>query len=230
MLAVAGLFFSADLSIWHWSLQYTSVANSTLLTNFAPVFVTIGAWAFLGEKIAPLFVFGMGLALGGAALLVFDNLHLKASNLTGDGLAVLAAVFYAGYLICVRFLRRTLSTVSIMAWSGLVSCPALFSIAWFSREKLATVEARGWGVLLALALLSHVVGQTLIAYALGHLPASFSALSLLWQPVMAGLLAWAMLNEPLGIWQAGGGLIVLAGIAIAVRSVPGAGRDEKLKS
>src|SRR5256885_29268 len=42
-LAIAGLFFAGDLSLWHWSLQITTVANSTLLTNFAPIFVTIGA-------------------------------------------------------------------------------------------------------------------------------------------------------------------------------------------
>ena len=34
--ALAGLLFTGDLAIWHWSLQYTTVANSTLLTNFAP--------------------------------------------------------------------------------------------------------------------------------------------------------------------------------------------------
>src|SRR6187402_1568799 len=41
-LALGGLFFTADLSIWHWSLQFTTVTNSTLLTNNTPLFVTIG--------------------------------------------------------------------------------------------------------------------------------------------------------------------------------------------
>src|SRR6266496_6526963 len=69
-LAVAGLFFTADLSIWHWSLQFTTVANSTLLTNLAPIFVTIGTRIIFGDRIRLEFVVGMILALAGAMLLV----------------------------------------------------------------------------------------------------------------------------------------------------------------
>ena len=80
------------------------------------------------------------------------------------------------------------------------------------------LDAHGWEVLLALALLSHFGGQTLIAYVLGHLPASFSALSLLWQPVMAALLAWPVLKEPISPLQAIGGVVVLIGIGLASQS------------
>ncbi len=72
-------------------------------------------------------------------------------------------------------------------------------------------------MLLALALLSHVGGQSLIAYALAHLPAAFSSVSLLLQPVAAALLAWLILSEALGLLQGLGGAVVLAGIAIARR-------------
>lgn len=215
MLAVAGLFFTADLSIWHWSLRFTSVANSTLLTNFAPVFVAIGAWAFLGEAFSRRFVLGLVLALGGAALLASGRLSFMPGHLFGDALAVCGAIFYAGYLLSIKLLRRSLSTVAIMAWSGLVSCPALFLVAWASGEKLLAAHAAGWVVVLALAVASHVVGQTLIAYALGHLPAAVSALCLLWQPVMAAILAWIVLSEPLNPVQIVGGIIVMAGIFIA---------------
>src|SRR6266850_8366518 len=55
-LAIAGLFFTADLAIWHWSLQFTSVANSTVLSNFAPLFVTLGACLLLRERISVSFI------------------------------------------------------------------------------------------------------------------------------------------------------------------------------
>jgi drug/metabolite transporter (DMT)-like permease len=70
-------------------------------------------------------------------------------------------------------------------------------------------------VLIALALISQAAGQSMIAYALAHLPASFGSVALLWQPVMAALLAWVMLNEPLGLWQLAGAVLVLAGIYLA---------------
>ena len=64
---------------------------------------------------------------------------------------------------------------------------------------------------------SHAAGQGLIAYALAHLPAAFSSVSLLFQPVMAALFAWWLLAEPLAPLQIAGGLIVLVGIYLARR-------------
>jgi drug/metabolite transporter (DMT)-like permease len=79
------------------------------------------------------------------------------------------------------------------------------------------VSAFGWWMLVGLALISHAAGQGLIAYALAHLPAAFSSVSLLSQPVMAALLAWVLLSEGLMPLQILGGLIVLAGIYLARR-------------
>ncbi len=229
-LASAGLFFTGDLAVWHWSLQFTSVANSTLLTNFAPIFVTLGARVLFAERISRVFVLGMLLALGGAVMLVGASFNLNVRHLFGDllaigtalfyagyllALAIGTALFYAGYLLAVKHLRHSFSSATIMAWSGLVSCPALLLIAVCSRENLLPATAGGWWVLIALALISHVGGQTLIAYAFGRLPASFSSVSLLLQPVVAAAVAWLVLNEPLSFPQALGGLVVLAGITLA---------------
>jgi drug/metabolite transporter (DMT)-like permease len=214
-LVSAGLFFTGDLAVWHWSLQFTSVANSTLLTNFAPIFVTLGARFLFAEHISRGFVLGMLLALGGAVMLVGASFNLNARHLLGDLLAIGTALFYAGYLLAVKHLRHSFSSATIMAWSGLVSCPALLLIAVCSGENLLPASAGGWWVLIALALISHVGGQTLIAYAFGHLPASFSSVSLLLQPVVAAAVAWLVLHEPLSFPQGLGGLVVLAGITLA---------------
>src|SRR6266498_1299167 len=219
LLAVAGLFFTGDLSIWHWSLQFTTVANATLLTNLAPIFVTVGARLVFGDRIMPGFILGMILAVGGAVLLVGSSYTLSARHLLGDGLSVLAAAFYAGYLLAVKHLRQSFPTATIMAWSGLVSCSGFGLIAWVSGDKRRAATTGGWVVLWGLALVSHVGGQTLIAYGFGHLPASFSSVSLLWQPVVAAVVAWGILGEPLRVVQVVGAIVVLAGIATASGSL-----------
>jgi drug/metabolite transporter (DMT)-like permease len=170
-LALAGLLFTGDLSIWHWSLQFTTVANSTLLTNITPIFVTIGAWFLFGDRITPSFVAGMALSIGGAALLVSSSVSLSPQHLLGDALSLVAAVFYAGYLLALKHLRKSFSTVTIMAWSGLASCTGFGIVAWLSGDKMTATTAGGWLVLVALALISHVSGQALITYGFGHLPA-----------------------------------------------------------
>jgi drug/metabolite transporter (DMT)-like permease len=88
-------------------------------------------------------------------------------------------------------------------------------VALASGEQLFPATVYGWLILAGLALISHAAGQGLIAYALAHLPAAFSSVSLLFQPVMAALFAWLLLHEPLVALQVLGGLIVLAGIYVA---------------
>ena len=60
--------------------------------------------------------------------------------------------------------------------------------------------------------MSQVAGQGLIAWGMAHLPAAFSSVSLLVQPVAAAVLAWLLLAERFGALQALGGAIVIAGI------------------
>ncbi len=214
-LAASGLLFAADLSIWHWSLRFTTVANSTLLTNLAPLFVTFGGWLYFREGVTRQFLTGMVLAIAGAALLAGSSARLTSEHLWGDFLALLAAVFYGGYLLTVKLLRNRFTTPTIMAWSGLVSGPAFGVIGWALGDVFWPSQMQGWMALVALALVCHVGGQTLIAYGFGHLPAGFSSVSLLWQPVVAAAMAWVLLHERLTWTQGLGGIVVLAGIALA---------------
>ena len=143
-------------------------------------------------------------------------------------LGILTAVFYAAYILTVKQVRRTIATGTLMFWSAIISAAALLPIAVISGEGLIAHSLYGWTILVGLALLSHCGGQGLIAYALAHLPASFSSLTLLLQPVVAAFLAWMVLAEPLGGLQAAGGSVVLAGILLASRSsLPGTLRSHR---
>jgi drug/metabolite transporter (DMT)-like permease len=76
-------------------------------------------------------------------------------------------------------------------------------------------------MLIGLALFSHAGGQSLIAYALAHLPAAFSAVSLLLQPAVAAILAWVILGEAMGPSQGLGAMMILVGIYFARRGSRG---------
>ncbi|WP_109118263.1 DMT family transporter [Azospirillum sp. TSO22-1] len=216
-LTAVGLFFAGDLASWHWSIKYTSVANATLLANFAPIFVAPVSWLLFKERFTRTFVAGLVLAIAGAVVLMGQSFKLSTDALFGDALGLVTAMFYGGYILAVGRLRSEFSTATIMTWSGGVTAVALLPLALYSGESLVVGTAYGWAILLGLALFSHAGGQSLIAYALAHLPASFSSVSLLVQPAAAAVLAWALLDEPLGPWQAAGAVIVLLGILLARR-------------
>jgi len=218
LLFAAGLAFAGDLAFWHTSIKLTSVANSTLLANLASIFVTLAAWIFLRQRPAPMFLAGLAAALSGVALLVHTSLHFSPTGLAGDALGVVTAMFYAGYLLAVKGLRdRGEATLHLMAVSTTLSAVLLVPVALATGEALVPQDTRGWWALAGLALVSHAAGQGLIAYALAHLPAAFSSVSLLFQPVMAAAFAWVLLSEPLVPLQMAGALVVLFGIYLARR-------------
>jgi drug/metabolite transporter (DMT)-like permease len=217
LLVAAGFFFAGDLVVWHLAIERTTIANATLLPNMAPVFVTIGAWLFFRQHITRTFMLGLLLAISGAALLIGQSFSLGGANFWGDVLALGTAVFYASYLLTTSHLRQNMAALRFMAWSGTFCALFLLPVALVSGETILPVTAVGWLLLLALALVAHVGGQGLIAYSLAALPATFSAVSLLWQPVMATLLAWLLLGEQLTPGQMLGGLVVLTGIMLARR-------------
>ncbi|HMO65882.1 MAG TPA: DMT family transporter, partial [Verrucomicrobiota bacterium] len=105
----------------------------------------------------------------------------------------------------------------ILVWSCAACAPWLLGFALVSGETILPVTLRGWAVVLGLALTAHVLGQGLITYGFAHLPASFSSLTLLLQPVVAALAGWWLLAERLTAWQAAGGAVVLGGLWLARR-------------
>jgi drug/metabolite transporter (DMT)-like permease len=218
-MLVAGIAFAGDLAFWHWSIKYTSVANSTLLANLASIFVTLAAWLLWGQRPSRLFLAGLATALLGVVLLVRTSLDFSPTALLGDGLGVVTAVFYAWYLLSVKGLRdRGAGTLLLMAATTTITAVVLLPVALASGEALLPGSAAGWLKLLGLAWISHAAGQGLIASALAHLPAGFTSVGLLLQPVMAALFAWMLLGEPLVALQVAGGAVVLAGIYLARRA------------
>lgn len=220
-LLAAGLFFAADLGVWHWSIIWTSVANSTLLANLAPIFVTLAGWLFWKRSVTPLFLAGMVIALAGMFVLVGPNFSAGGTRLMGDALGALTGMFYAGYMLAIKVARDArATTVRLMAWSTTITAVALLPVALLSPQPFLPADAAGWWILVGLAVVTQIMGQGLIAYAFAHLPASLSSVSLLIQPVMATFFAWVLFKEPVGLAQYAGGAIVLAGIWLSKRGSP----------
>lgn len=221
-LLLAGLFFAADLGTWHFSIGLTTIANATLLPNCAPLFVTL--YAVLVERRSPprQYFLALALALGGAVALTSPGLRLGASSWRGDALALLAAVYYTGYMLAVKRASRRHDTLRLMAVSTTISALALYPVAWWLSQRAGQPfwpgNARGWWVVVALALLSQVAGQGLIALALSRLSVALSSTGLLIQPVVAAAAAWLWFDERLSAGQVAGALVLMLGIWLARRS------------
>ncbi len=211
---VAGIFFTLDLAVWNSSLLLTSAANATLLGNDAPIFVGLGALLLFHERLRVAYWLGLIVALLGMSLIVGWDVISQSPLGAGDLLALLAGVFYAGYMLATQRLRAgmdTLSTLWIASTTGVVLLLA-FDLA--RGLPLTGFSPRSYLALVGLGLISQVAGWLAINYALGHLPASVVSPTLLGQPIVTALLAVPLLGEALEPRVALGGLVALLGIYV----------------
>jgi drug/metabolite transporter (DMT)-like permease len=218
LAALPGVFLAGDLAVWHVSLHMTSVANATLFANMAPIFVTFGSWLIFRQPVKRVFLAGLALSIAGVVVLKGGLSARSESHILGDMLALGASAFYAGYIMLVGWTRKRFQSSAIMLCSTVSAAVCTLPIARCFEKGFFPATFMGWAVLLGLAWMSQAAGQSLITYSLGWLPAAFSSLTLLIQPVIAAAIAWVILGEALTMSQIAGGLIVLAGIVLARRA------------
>jgi drug/metabolite transporter (DMT)-like permease len=214
----AGIFTALDLGFWTASLSYTTAANATLLGNTAPLWVALGAWLILKQKLSPGFWRGLGVVLLGAALIMGTDFILHPRFGIGDAMAVLTGVFYAGYFLCTERSRLHFDAITHIWFVGLGASFALFIANRLLGYPLSGYSGQTWLVFLSTAVVSQLIGYMALAYALGHLPASVVSPTMILQPVVTALLAIPLLGEVPTIWQGVGGLIALAGIYVVNQS------------
>ena len=218
---LSGLFFAGDLLFWHLAILATTVANATFLATTAPVFVAFGAWLLLGESVGARNRAGLTLCLLGGAALIGQSYGYAPHRLAGDAYGLVTAVFFGCYMLAVRAARRSVSTGILAFVSTAITSIILFAVAAVLEPVLLPASAQGWIVLAALALISQVAGQGLLAFALGALPATFSSLVIFLEAIAAAAMAWFFLHEAVGPLQWLGGVLILAGIWVArPRSAP----------
>jgi len=212
LAVLAGVFSALDHSIWSTSIQYTRVANATLLNNISPLWVAFVAALVFKEKLPGRFWFGLVLTLVGAGI-VFGNDIISNPHLSwGDALALIASLFYAGYFLFTQLSRRHLNTVTHV-WLVCFSATLVLLIICFGFQMpLTGYPAPVYLAFLGAGLISQTFGYSVIGYALGSLPASVVAPTIVAQPVITSLLAIPLFGEKLYASQWIGGLIVLGGI------------------
>ena len=214
-MGLAALFFVLDLSFWHYSIAFTSVANATVLTNLTPVVVTLVGWLVFRDRPRALFLLALAVALGGAFAMSAGADGAQGSNpRLGDAFAAVTALWYAGYFLVIKQARGSASAGRIMLWSTALGAPLLLAVSLALGEQVLPGSAAGWAACAGLGVV-HVIGQGGVAWSLGRLPAALTAVTVLIQPVVAAGLGWLLFAETMTAPQLAGGVAVLAGVVLA---------------
>lgn len=215
---LAGVFTACDLALWTASLSYTTASNATLLGNTSPLWVALGTWFILKQRLSAGFWRGLTFTLLGAALIMGTDFILHPRFGVGDVMAVFTGFFYGGYFLFTERSRATFDPVSHIWYVGIGATVSLFIINLVIGNPLSGFDTNTWLVFLATALVSQLIGYMSLAYALGHLPASVVSPTMILQPVITTILAIPLLGEIPTIWQGIGGVMALIGIYIVNQS------------
>jgi drug/metabolite transporter (DMT)-like permease len=225
LAAAAGVFFAADLLLWHHSIDAVGAGLATVLGNLQVVVVALATWALFGERPPGRTLAALPIVLAGVGLIggVLGGGTYGSDPPLGVSLGILTAISYAGYLILIRRISRrhtaepiAISTASTAVVTGVVG------LLVGRLDVVPSLPAHAWLILLGLTAQS--AGGLLITLSLPRLPAVVTSIILLAQPVMSVVLAMLLLGEAPSPAQLLGVGLVLGGIAVATIPLPGSGR------
>ena len=211
-IAGAGLFFAADVGLWHIGIGLTRMANASLFGNSGSLVIMV--WGLISLHRAPRAGEWLALvaALGGAAILLGRSLEIGTATAIGDLFCVTAGLLYAGYILLIQKHRVSLGGWSLLTWSSLFGLPVLLAAALLLGEPVWPTQ---WWPVIALALSSQLIGQGLLVYSLKHFSPMVIGLTLLTQPAVAVLVGWAVFGEVLGPLDFVGMALVAAALVLA---------------
>ena len=212
--AFASLAFTTDLTLWHFSMDITSVSNATIIVNSAPIFVAILSFIFFKERLTKGFLLSFLVTyIGIVGLIYFSNNYLNG-KLLGDILCLIAAFFYGVYLLVIAKLGKE-NSLNVIFYTTFFCC--LFSIIPMMLEggNLVPSSSLEWLNLILMAFLCQFGGQYFITHAIGKISAPGASIGLLMQPLTATILAAIIFSEILTSLQILFALISLFGIYLA---------------
>lgn len=216
-IALAGLCLAAHFATWVASLRYGSVASSVALVTTSPLFVAGFAFIFTGERTSRLMLGAIVLCTAGGLVIGAADWAAGRRELFADALALSGAGFAAAYYALGRRVRARISVVTYAALVYFVAGAALVAGAAVARQPLTGFSGRTYLIFACLAIVPQLIGHSALNWALGYLSAPFVSIAVLGEPVLATLLAAVFLREMPGVQRVAGGMLLLAGVYVALR-------------
>ncbi|MEX2457916.1 MAG: EamA family transporter [Actinomycetota bacterium] len=216
LAAMAGVLLAAHFATWIPSLDFTTVAASTVLVTTQPLWVATLSYLVFGERLRRGAVIGIAVALAGTAVVSGGDVSLSGRAAFGDLLAILGAILAAGYFVTGRALRRRMSLLAYVSICYSVCALVMIPVVAASGQPFIGVRAVDWGLLLLMALVPQILGHTVFNYLLGDVEATVVAIAVMGEPVGATLLALGFFGETPPWTAAAGGALILAGVYVAI--------------
>lgn len=210
----AGVFLALHYVLWFESLNYTSIASSTVLVSLQPVFSLALERFVLKTRVKPTALIGCIVALCGCVIIGFGDFQISGKSLLGDVLAFVAAAVIALYFFIGQNVRKEIGAVTYSTLGYFTSAVVLFVYIVIRKESFVGYSKQTWLAFAGLAFISTIGGQFIFNLLLKKIPASAVTMSILGEPVGTCLLAYLFLRESILLQQLIGILVIMSGLTI----------------
>ena len=218
---IAGFAFSLDFLGYHSTVDWIGAGIGTLIGNSQVIIVTLMSWWLFGERPNLSILISLPIVMIGLFLIsgILDDDPYGEYPVRGVIAGIFTAIFYSAFLIIYRFANRELAPAVNLQFDSTVGCAIGLLILSFLPLQSIYVEpidfqpslpTHGW--LLALAILSQVMGWLAIAYSLPRLPAAHTSFAILLQPTFTIIWGIIFLSEAPSIQQSIGMFLILGSI------------------
>lgn len=211
--SIAGIFLAFHFILWFESLNYTSVASSTVLVTLQPLFAFVGTYFFFKEKFTIRAILCGLMAVVGSFIISWGDFKISGSALYGDILALVACALITAYLMFGQSVRQRVSLITYTFVVYSISTITLLFYVLIKNESLLPYPTSDWVYFLLLALIPNLLGHTLFNWSIKWLSTSTISMAILLEPVGATILAYYLLSERIFFTQITGGLIIIASLA-----------------
>ncbi len=201
--------------------KYTTAAHGGLLFALTPIFVYVMAMKHLGETWIIKKGLGVALAVGGSAVIIFENgFSFNYDILFGDAIIILAVIAWAGYTVYGKPLVEKYGAFRITAYTIIAGTFMYlpFGIYKYLTTDLSQITLEGWLGILYISILTSVVGYSLWYWLIKYMEATRAAVLVNIQPIIAGILGYYMLNEAISAHFIIGGLVILSGVYVTQKA------------
>ncbi|HTM21213.1 MAG TPA: EamA family transporter [Kofleriaceae bacterium] len=208
-----------------WALQRVDSGYAALLMSLTPIFVVL-LEAGLARR-APGVALGRALLLGTAGIGLLSAPALAgAGGVDALGLAalVLAALSWAIGTLYQQRRHVDSDPLAAAGWQLVFAGLGFAAVALLRGEAAPSPSPQAWAALAYLVVVGSVLGFGSYVWALRLLPGPIVMTHAYVNPVIAVLLGWALIGEPLTLWTWAGTGLILLGVVETLREITSRGR------
>lgn len=217
LCALLGIFgYALFSSLYFRAIQGLSIGLAVLLLYTFPVWVSIGGWIFLKERIPTSRLVLLPLTLFGMALLVMDRFKLGGLPFLLSGLG--SGFFYAIYILISARLLKGVNPLTAVVYIQFFAGLTLALLAFKNWARSLMVIQTIWPILIMMAIICSAAAMGLFQSGLQKLKGWEASLLSTSEPLTGILLAYFLFGEALSSTQIVGGLLVI--VSFIILSLP----------